>query len=253
MSSAIRIAIARPVTAFSRQAIGSKVVDESKFWKLLERAVAEHDFSGDWVPGQGRIVLPEDALSAVTSEVGRFSENPDHYVVRDYLGLGASYLNRKYARPAKKVEARVLTRAAYVADPDILADKDEYGRIIGSNATHVLVSVRASPEQPPRFDVEPLVRALASSARPTLAWTIQNVRVIAKQSFKYASDWSLVADETEVGPTSLAEVLSGWNRSATLIEFLSSFVGERGMNRHLSIDELRIAAREVLERLIAKK
>ncbi len=184
-----------PLTALSDKAVGSRVVDKMRFLDILAKAICRHDGSQDRVSGQHTIVLPPEVLPFVSSGVGRRTDNPDDYVLRVYRGQVGPYLKRDFALPVENCVVTVYTREAYLIDPEVAGDGIEK-RYIAEHpeATHILVSVRASagPETP--LTPHRLVSNLGGGNNEALEWSADEIRGIARQSKDYWNQWALVAD-----------------------------------------------------------
>jgi len=84
------------VTAFDDFTIGSKVTNPDGFEPVLVKAIEEHDFSTDTVPGQGFLVIP-DAIPFVSAGDGPRTDNPEDYVPALHRGRVGLYLKRAKA------------------------------------------------------------------------------------------------------------------------------------------------------------
>jgi len=189
----MKIALSSIVTAFSTQAIGTKVTDPDGFWKVVTAAVEAHDFTSDKVPGQGFILVPE-ASPFVSGGVGRNVDDPAAYVLRSHRGKVHAYLKREFAAPIEGCAVVVYELQAYLADPDINETPGEGARILSENPTHVLVAVLAfsgpkSVLSPYRF-----VKNLAGGNHEALSWTAEEIRAKARDIAVQTDEWSTVAD-----------------------------------------------------------
>lgn len=188
--------VSKVCSAFESSAVGSRVIDPKKFFAALGRAVEAHDPSTDRVPGQhGNIVLPVEVYATLSAGVGKRTAHPADFVLAEHRGEVDIYLRRGLAVPVSAVAVSVYTVAAYLADPEVSADKVECDRVTASGATHVLVSVRASagprsPLTPKRF-----VDNLAGGNKEAREWSGNEIRAKATEISRYYSEWAVVADE----------------------------------------------------------
>lgn len=191
----IRFAISNILNAFDRtDVIGSKVIDRKRFLNGLTDAVEQHDDSQDRTSGQHFVQLPQELWDSVSAGVGRQTDNPDDYVIRVHRKKPTMYLHRNHAADVEGLACVVYTRAAYLADPDVLQDADERGRIKDINCTHVVVAVLAFAG--PKAPLTPyrLVHNLAGGNRDVESWTMSDARQVASDSLEYWNEWSVVAD-----------------------------------------------------------
>lgn len=194
ITSNTRIAVANILSAFADVTVGTKVLDRGEFLVAVSTAIEGHDFESDRVPGQGYIPMPESAFTLVSAGVGRRSAEPEDYVLRAHRGRVNSYLCRSKAAQVESLVCVVYTRAAYLADPDVVQDVEEFDRITRSDATHVLVAVLAAagpkaPLTPIRF-----VENLAGGNREALLWGADEIRQKATAIAEYDRDWVVIAD-----------------------------------------------------------
>lgn len=109
------------VTAFDKSTVGTKVVNEATFMWALNQALEKHDPSGDWAPGQHKVVLPESAYESVSAGEGPASDNPRDYHIRLHRGKPSMFLKREKAGKVTSLECIVYTLEAYAADPEVSA------------------------------------------------------------------------------------------------------------------------------------
>ena len=187
-------------SAFSPNAIGTRVVDGDAFLNALTTAVFRHDIFADPVPGHYSVKLPEDVYGMVSAGVGRRSQNPEDYVIRVHRGQVNAYLKREKAAPVEGLAAVVYTREAYLNDPDVQKNAAEQERVSNSDATHVLVAVLASagPYSSP-FTPDRFVKNLAGGNREAFAWSADEIRAKATEIAAYYDSWSVVADPPPAG------------------------------------------------------
>jgi len=178
--------------------IGSKVINHAEFSRVLQSAVAAHDFSTDRVPGQAFLVIPE-AMPFVSCGVGKPSANPDHYVLREYRGRVSAFLKREFAAPVESCAAVVYTMAAYLSDPDITPEEAERVNNTGTQdltigPAYVLVTVLASAG--PKSELGPyrFTANLAGGNKEAQVWTADEIRAKAKAIMGYDNQWATVAD-----------------------------------------------------------
>jgi hypothetical protein len=181
-------------SAFTPNAIGTRVVDGDAFLNALETAVASYDASVDRVPGQHFVPMPEDTYCTVSTGVGKRSPDPQDYVIRVHRGQANLYLKREKAAPVETLAAIVYTREAYLNDPDVQRDAAEQERVSNSDASHVLVAVLASagpksPLTPDRF-----VKNLAGANCEALTWSTDEIHEKAMEIAAYYDAWHVVAD-----------------------------------------------------------
>ena len=138
--------------------------------------------------------MPESAFAFVSAGVGRRSAEPEDYVLRANRGRVNAYLRRSAAAQVESLACIIYTREAYLADPDVREDMEEFDRITRSDATHVLVAILAAagpkaPLTPIRF-----VENLAGGNREALLWSADEIRQKATAIAEYDRDWVVVAD-----------------------------------------------------------
>lgn len=184
------------VSAFDSQTIGTKVTPfhVAAFMQMAKDAIAKYDFAAQRVPGQGFIVLPEEATQVVGAGVGKRTSNEYNYVCREHRGIVSAYLKRKYAAECTGVAIVVYTKEAYLADPDTVGT-DEYARVEAIGCTHVLVAILAfAGPNPPALPAYRLVWNLAGGNKEALVWTADEIRAKAKAAIDYDNEWVTVAD-----------------------------------------------------------
>ena len=197
----MKIAFSNIVTCFEYNTIGTRVVNPQKgsvsFWKTVV-SQTEFDADGDdgQVKGQRFIPLGNEALDMVSCGVGRRSVNPDDYVARSHRGAVGLYLKRSCAVRAESVGAVVYTRDAYLADPDVANDTEEFNRISGSDCTHVLVTVIAAAGPKPPVGMERFVKNLAGGNNEYAVGNTTHEALIslAGEVVSYHDQWCTVAD-----------------------------------------------------------
>lgn len=136
--SKIKINNSRIVTAFTDQAIGTKVLNAGDFLSLLEEGIRTHDPSNDQEEGQHFVLLPPSAIGLVSSGVGIRTLDPNDFVKRLYRGRVDLFLSREHAAQVTGVAVIVHTIDAYTKDPQV--DEEEAKRLIEMGTTHVLVA-----------------------------------------------------------------------------------------------------------------
>lgn len=190
----IKFGVSNICSAFAGQTIGTKVLDAEAFMITLSAAVETYDVSGDRVPGQHFVVLPEAARPLVSAGVGRRTTDPADYVLRVHRDRVEAYLRRDKAAEVEGVAVVVYTTAAYLADPDVLADPAEAERIRQSECSHVIVAVLAFAG--PKAPLSPyrLVHNLAGGNREAAEWSADEIRGKAAESTAYWNEWETVAD-----------------------------------------------------------
>jgi hypothetical protein len=187
----IKVVASDICSALNPRSIGSKVTDV-RFFDVFDKAVAEHDFSTDRVPGQAFIKLDDAVVPYVSAGVGPRSKNPDDYVLREHRGIVGPYLKREFAAKVTGCAVVVYTYRAYFQDPDVTPA--EAARINSAEATHVLVALLAfaGPDSPlPPYR---LVWNLGGGNREASLWTADEIRAKAKAAIDYDNAWVSVAD-----------------------------------------------------------
>lgn len=189
-----KITTANILSTFSDQTVGTKVIDREAFLAAVSEAVEEHDFTAERIPGQGFLPMPATSFELVSAGVGQRSKNPEDYVLRAHRGVVSAYLRREKAAEVESLACIVYTREAYLTDPEVKEDKEEFERISSSEATHVLVAVLAAagpkaPLTPNRF-----LANLAGGNKEALVWTADEIRQKAKAISDYDKEWVVVAD-----------------------------------------------------------
>ena len=204
------IALADIVTAFGKETIGTKVLDEHKFMVCLADTMEKFDWSTCRQPGQGYIVLGQEACAFVSAGIGKRTQDPDDYVVRIHRGEVGLYLKRyrekwvdardfgdmctftPLAAPVDNVAAVIYSVEAYLKDPD--CTDEERARITEINPTHVLIAVLASAGKPSTLTAHRFVHNLAGGNREALTWTADEIRAKAREIKEFTSEWAVVAD-----------------------------------------------------------
>jgi hypothetical protein len=190
--SEIKLVLSDIVTAYTDRAIGSKVIHQVLFHKLVCKALEGFDFAACRQPGQAYIELDRTANLFVVSGVGRPTMSPDDYVIRVHRDRVGLYLKRSKAAPVQNTAVVVYTREAYLADPEI--DWNEVERIDKEGATHVLVAVLASAGEGAPLTPNRLIQNLAGGNNEALAWTADEIRQKAAEVAGYSDKWHVVAD-----------------------------------------------------------
>lgn len=188
------IACSNIITAFDLRTIGTKVKDPTSFMAALTSLVESTDFNGQRVPGQAYIACPE-LKKYLSAGAGKRTNNPEDYVPRFYRGRVSLFLKRAFAGSVEDAAVVVHTKEAYLNDPDVKKDPDEFNRIFSyGGATHVLVAILASAG--PKAPLSPyrLVHNLAGGNNEALTWTADEIRAKAKEALDYDCDWCVVAD-----------------------------------------------------------
>ena len=186
------ISISSIVTAFDLQAIGTKVLDPIPFWNVVEKAVGNHAFSSDRIPGQGYLFTPE-AIPFVSGGTGKNVDDASCYVLRSHRGKVHAYLKRAYVAPVTSLAIVVYTVEAYLNDPDINETLGEAARINAQDPTHVLVAILASCG-PSTLSPYRFVKNLAGGNHEALSWSADEIRSKAREIAANTDEWSLVAD-----------------------------------------------------------
>jgi len=181
--------------------IGSKVINHAEFSRVLQAAVAAHDFSADRIQGQGFILIPE-AIPFVSAGAGRPTTDPSNYVLREYRGKVSAFLKREFAAPVEGCAAVVYTMQAYLDDPDITPE--EAKRVtaatllsednVSSDTTYVLVTVLAFAGPQSQLSPHRFTANLAGGNHEAQVWTADEIRAKAKAIMGYDDQWSTVAD-----------------------------------------------------------
>jgi hypothetical protein len=181
--------------------IGSKVINHAEFSRVLQAAVAAHDFAADRIPGQAFILIPE-AIPFVSAGAGRPTTDPSNYVLREYRGKVSAFLKREFAAPVEGCAAVVYTMQAYLDDPDITPE--EAKRVtaatllsednVSSDTTYVLVTVLAFAGPQSQLSPHRFTANLAGGNHEAQVWTADEIRAKAKAIMGYDDQWSTVAD-----------------------------------------------------------
>lgn len=207
----MRFHINPDLTAFRTSTLGSKVANRRAFEMALADALDEHDTSADRAPGQHFVRLPESAIAdaGVTCGIGSrqvtnkrghplggddvlIMRGPEHYVMREHRGLMTAYLKRRNALPCANLNCVVYTSEAFNADPQVIKS----GRHAPDWSTHVIVAVLASPAgtpTPPRGTFR-LADCLAGGNKEADTWTLEDVRIMCKESVGFELQYCVVSD-----------------------------------------------------------
>lgn len=198
VSSTVRLLVASICSAFSEVTIGTKVTSESAFLTALAGEIVKYedakDNAEDKTGGQYTIVMPVEMHGLVSAGVGPRSQTPSHYVLRNHRGAVGPYLRRKYAAKVESLTVIVYTRQAYLSDPDVARDSDEFVKVQKNAPTHIVVAVRAEAGPNIAYSAERLIANLAGGNNEALAWTADEIRAKAVEALEYAQAWSVVAD-----------------------------------------------------------
>jgi hypothetical protein len=210
------IALSDIVTAFGKDTIGTKVLDERKFMVYLADAMEKFDWSTCRQPGQAYISMPQETCTFVSAGIGKRSKDPEDYVVRVHRGEVGLYLRRHkwltpldmlgtdepttgsrlksytLAAPVDNVAVVIYTVDAYLKDPD--CSPEEAARIASMAPSHVLVAVLASAGKPSTLTAHRFLHNLAGGNNEALAWTADEIRQKAKEIKEFTSEWAVVAD-----------------------------------------------------------
>jgi len=190
----IIIGISDILTAFDDISIGTKVTSPTRFLEILGDAAEKFDWSACRIKGQGYIELHPEAIDCVSGAgVGRRTDDPNDYVIREHRGRVGLYLKRGLASKAAGVAAVLYTSDAYKHDPEVTSDEIDYLEV--NNCSYVLVAVLAHPQgynsplTPYRF-----ILNLAGGNREALDWTADEIRQKAKEIYEHSNIWMPVAD-----------------------------------------------------------
>ncbi len=189
----IRILAADILSAFKASTIGTKVTDSEGFLAAATPVIQAFDFAAQRQPGQGYIPCNEVA-PFVSAGVGKRTKDAGDYILREHRGNVEPFLRRELAAPVEGVALIVYTRDAYLADPDVMKDQTETDRVIGSEATHIIVAVLgfAGPKAP--LSPYRLAHNLAGGNKEALQWSADEIRAKAAESKAYWDVWATVAD-----------------------------------------------------------
>ena len=179
--------------AYSNTCIGSKVESIVPFDEVLKEAIASHDPSKDWAEGQHMVAFPKEHLHLLSCGVGERTDNPDDYVIRNWRGKVSLFLKRDRALPCASANVIVYTKAAMLADPQL--PEREREKIEECNATHYLIALLANAEGVPNSrSPYRLVDCLAGGNKEAEAWSLEDIKNLAKDARDYADKWEVVAD-----------------------------------------------------------
>ena len=180
---------------YSDNCIGSKVESNhiEKFEEVLAEAIASHDPSEDWADGQHKVAFPKEHLHLLSCGVGDRTDNPDDYVIRTWRGKVSLFLKRERALPCASANVIVYTREALLADPQL--PEAARAEIEASEATHYLIALLANAEGvPDSRSPYRLVDCLAGGNNEADAWSLDDIKALAKDAKEYADKWEVVAD-----------------------------------------------------------
>ena len=215
----IKFAVADICTALHLKTIGSKLRADAAthFADLLTAAISNYDTSNDKVEGQHFVHLPPAANDLVLCGVGKRTDNPDDYVIRNYREGPAMFLKREHAVETTGVACVVYTKQAYLDDPDITPEEAKRIERVTPGYTHVLVAVLAFGGPPPvvgpyrfvhnlaggnhEYNLEAIVEKTWRNWEPDsqareFAWETAFSDLVdkAKATKAYADEWKTVAD-----------------------------------------------------------
>ena len=191
----IRLAPSFIWQAYSPNAIGSKVPAESivPFDRVLKEAIASHDPSKDWAEGQHMVAFPKEHLHLLSCGVGERTDNPDDYVIRNWRGRVSLFLKREKALPCAYANVIVYTKDALLKDPQL--PESERENIEACNATHYLIALLSNGEGVPNsHSLYRFVDCLAGGNNEADAWSLEDIKNLAKDARDYADKWAVVAD-----------------------------------------------------------
>ncbi len=167
--------VANILTAFKTHTIGTKVLNADEFLGFLGKAVAEHDFNADRVPGQGFITLPEAACTSVSAGVWPAHRRPGRLRDRCAPRPSRCISQERKAAKVETVASIIYTKQAYLQDPDVAKEPEEAARVGASDATHVIVAVLASAGPKPPLTATRFVHNLAGGNREAEKWTADEI------------------------------------------------------------------------------
>ena len=190
----IKLGFSDIVTAFSDKAIGSRVLPEHQelFLEVLKIGILSHDPEKDRQAGQHFIVLPQTACGLVSCGVGKRTQNPDDYVIRQYREQVGLYLKRHLAVPTEHLAVVVYTKEAYLKDPDVTPEELEIRK--AEDVTHVLVAVLATAGEVSKLSPYRFTANLAGGNLEAQAWTADEIRAKAKEILSFDNSFTTVAD-----------------------------------------------------------
>lgn len=182
----MKIAIADIVTCFAAVTVGTKVIAEKAFMKVLEKAISEFQ-----IPENGQCFIGLPCFDLVTSGVAcKKSMKLDDYIHREHRGEVLSFAKRSCAAPCESLVAFVYTVEAYIDDPRV--SDEEAKRVADSD--YVLVCVLASAGAGCTPSIHRFVRNLAGGNSAYANLTADEIREAAVEVVEYDNYWITVAD-----------------------------------------------------------
>jgi len=197
----MKIMISDICEAFKSKAVGSKVKKEYRdsFMKELRKAIRQHDFSKDRVPGQAVITLSKKVNNWVSpGSARRGSTNPKDFVLRKWRGEVGMYMKRNPLFASAYVRCVVYTRDAYLNDPDCDVKEREkvYNFLRGFYLPdYVLVAVLGDPDVCiSTVSYSRFVKNLAGANNEYKVMSKADLVALAKKVDAYRSMYMVVAD-----------------------------------------------------------
>lgn len=182
-------------TADKESTVGSKVENFEVFKEELAELVDIHDTAQDRIKGQHFVVLPREYIvnSGISCGVGRRTDNPNDYVLREWRGSVGCYLKRDEALPIDFCAVIVYTMEAYENDPE--SEVFELDDLRAQGATHVLVALLASNNEVPNArSARALVAGIAGANNELLGLSAKDTEKLCIETTAYEKGWCVVAD-----------------------------------------------------------
>jgi len=190
------------VQAFNETAIGTKAVKPEELKNLLARVAETHEYPEEddaekgIIRGQSFIILPPEAIEMVVSGVGKRTSKPEDFVLREWRGEVQPFLKREHAVPVTGVAVVLYTAEAYLRDPQVQEDENEWMRVARSFAEHIVVAVIAfgGPQGAPPLSPSRFVSNLGGGNLNAQKLDGDTIREQAREIDKYHKEWCVVAD-----------------------------------------------------------
>jgi hypothetical protein len=247
--------------------VGTRITDYSAFIDLLAPLLCDLNSStkeprrGE-AAGQHTVSMPAQALRYISGGVGMRSNREDDYIYARHREQVGKYLKREFTLNPSSATAIVYTATAYLNDPDVQANPNEYKRateLVSNGAGFFLVTVISyETTQLPPIGIARFVRNLAGGNNAYKTMTREQILDMARSSLSYWSRYSTIADlpEDEEQSTLKQEYYiyesdlkhSGVNSFRGFLEGITSHSTDSSQHGlQLSADQLREEAKKLVE------
>ncbi|KKW28677.1 MAG: hypothetical protein UY72_C0064G0005 [Candidatus Uhrbacteria bacterium GW2011_GWD2_52_7] len=175
--------------------VGYKIPDLEAFIAAVKDAFVNPDLN-EVTPGEFVISKPEISR-LVKPGIGKRSNNPEDYVLRNHRGKVGAFLKREFAIPYADYNVIIWTLPRFSKEStESPSDFEDLTKFMKSGCTHALVGAKAASAV---VDAEDFVRNIMDTPRQDFFThpfevLVDDVRNSAQRVTTFYDMWSLVAD-----------------------------------------------------------